>query len=134
MAKRIFTILLILLSLGLSKVYAGWYECYNFKGTIGNYPITFSVQVRKGYFGEKEKKNFNIVGVYKYDKFNNPINLEGKIDFATKKALLYEISDNKHTATFEFDFSKNECRGVWRNLSIKKTLPLQLNYVSQLID
>jgi len=134
MKRQIFTILLVLLCFGLTNVYAGWYECYNFKGTIGNYPITLSIQIRKGYFGEKEKKNFNVIGVYKYDKFNNPINLEGKIDFATNKASLYEITGNKYTATIEFEFTKGSPQGVWKNLATKKVLPLELKYISQLLD
>jgi hypothetical protein len=134
MIKKIFAVLLFLLSFGLTKVYAGWYECYNFKGTIDKYPITLSLQVRQGYFGENDKKNYNIIGIYKYDKHNDPIRLEGKINFENNKGLLYEISDNKHAAVFEFDFSKIKCDGVWRNLSTNKTLPLHLNFVSQLID
>ena len=134
MTKRLLTIFIFLLTLGLTKAYAGWYECYNFTGTIDKYSITLSLQVRQGFFGEKDKKDFNIIGVYKYDKHNDPIRLEGKINFKDNKALLYEIHNNKHSATFEFNFSKNECSGVWRNLSTNKTMPLHLNFVSQLID
>ncbi len=134
MTKYTLTILLFLLICGLTKVYAGWYECYNYKGTIDKYSITFSIQVRDGYFGEKDKKDFNVIGVYKYDKHNDPIRLEGKINFKNNKALLYEISNNKHSATFEFDFSEIECIGIWRNLSTNKTMPLHLNCVSKLID
>jgi len=134
MTKHTFTIFLFFLCFGLTKVYAGWYECYNFKGTIDKYPITLSIQVRDGYFGEKDKKDLNIIGVYKYDKHNEPIRLEGKINFKDNKALLYEISNNKHSATFEFDFSKIECVGIWRNLSTNKIMPLHLIYVSKLID
>jgi hypothetical protein len=134
MTKRILTILFFLLTLGLTNVYAGWYECYNFKGTIDKYSITLSLQVKQGYFGEKDKKDFNIIGVYKYDKHNSPIRLEGKINYQDKKALLYEISNNKHIATFEFDFSEIESNGIWRNLSTNKIMPLHLNFVSKLID
>lgn len=128
------SVLFVLLSIGLSPVYAGWYQCYNFKGTIDKYPISFSIQVKPGYFGEKKKKDYNIIGVYKYDKHNQPIRLEGKIDFTTNKALLYEINNNSYTASFSFDFSTTTCKGSWQNLQNNTTLPLQLQYVSQLVD
>lgn len=134
MTKRLLTIFILLLTLGLTKAYAGWYECYNFKGTIDKYSITLSLQVRQGYSGEKDKKDFNIFGVYKYDKHNDPIRLEGKINFKDNKVLLYEISNNKYSATFEFDFSEIKSNGIWKNLSTNKTMPLQLNFVSKLID
>jgi hypothetical protein len=118
----------------LTRVQAGWYECYNFKGTIDKYPITLSIQVIDDYFGKNDKNDFNIIGVYKYDNYNNPIRLEGKINFKDNKALLYEISNSNYSATFEFDFSETECDGIWRNLSTNKTMPLHLNYVSQLVD
>jgi hypothetical protein len=128
------SVLLVLLSIGLSPVYAGWYQCYNFKGSIDKYPVTFSIQVKPGYFGEKEKKHYNIIGVYKYDNHNQPIRLEGKIDFTTNKALLYEINNNRYTASFTFDFSVTSITGTWKNLHNNSTLPLTLQYVSQLVD
>lgn len=134
MKKHSLTLFLFFLSLALTKAQAGWYECYNFKGTIDKYSMTLSIQVRDGYFGKKDKNDFNIIGVYKYDKQNNPIRLEGKINFKDNKALLYEISNSNYSATFEFDFSETECDGFWRNLSTNKTMPLHLNYVSKLID
>jgi len=134
MTKRTVTFLLFLLALSSTKGYAGWYECYNFKGSIENYPITLSIQFIEGFFGEKDKKSFNIIGVYKYDKHNHLIRLEGKINFKTNEAILYEIHNNKHYAIFAFNFSKTECKGTWENLSTNKKLPLSLNYISQLID
>lgn len=134
MTKRTFTIFLFLLSLSLTNVYAGWYKCYNFKGTIGEYPITLSLQVSKGFFGAKDKKDFNIIGVYKYDKHNEPIRVEGKLNFKDNKVLLYEITDNKHSATFEFNFSETKSNGIWKNLSANTTKRLHLIYVSKLID
>lgn len=132
--KKIFVLFCFLLLISVAHVYAGWYQFYNFKGVIDKYPITFSIQVRPGYFGEKAKKDYNIIGVYKYDKHNQPIRLEGKIDFTTNKALLYEITNSKYSATFEFDFSTTASNGVWTNLQTNKSLPLQLQYQSSLID
>ena len=134
MTKLKLTILFCLLVTGLTNAYAGWYECYHFKGTIDKHPITLFLQVRQGYFGEKEKNDFNVIGVYKDDKPNNPIRLEGTINWENKKALLYEISSDKYSATFEFSFSESESDGVWKSLVTNQTMPLHLNYVSKLID
>lgn len=132
--KHIIFKIIILLVFSINNIYAGWYKCYNYKGTIDKYPITFSIQITEGYFGEKEKKEFNINGVYKYDKHNNPIALEGKINLKTNQAFIYEVQNNKNTAVFEFNFSEKECKGTWTNLSTKKVLSLQLNFISKLID
>jgi hypothetical protein len=134
MTKRILTILLFLLHAGMTNVYAGWYECYNFKGTIDKHPITLSLQVKQGYFGGKDKKDFNIIGVYKYDNRNSPIRLEGKMNNKDNKILLYEIANNKHSAVFEFNFSEIESNGTWKSLLTNKAMLLHLHYVSKLID
>jgi hypothetical protein len=135
MSRTLFLLLLFTV-LNQTNVYAGWYECYNFEGSIDQYPITLSIQVREGLFGEdaQPKKKFNIIGVYKYDRFNDVIRLEGTVNFKTKKVLLYELDNEKQTATFEFDFSEGTCSGVWTNLLTAKELPLQLNFVSKLRD
>jgi hypothetical protein len=132
MSKPIFAILIFIMA--TTKTYAGWYECFSYKGKIDKYPISLSFQIKEGYFGEKNKKNFNLIGVYKYDKHNNPIRLEGVLDFKKSKVLFYEISKGKYTATFEFEFSKDKCVGVWTNLSTNQQLPLQLTNTSILID
>ncbi|MBE8724068.1 hypothetical protein [Flavobacterium hungaricum] len=130
--KNILLNLIIIFS--FTNTYAGWYKCYNYKGTIDKYPISFSIQITDGYFGEKQKKDFNINGVYKYDKHNNPIKLEGKINFKTNRAYIYEIQNNKNAAVFEFNFSEKECNGTWTDLNTKKVLSLSLNFTSKLID
>lgn len=118
--------------LGSTKLYAGWYECYNFKGTIANYPITLSLQVRQGFFGEKDKKDFNLLGVYKYDKHNKPIKLEGKLQ--GQKVLLYELDSNKYTAIFSFTLTETECNGIWTNELSKNKLNVHLTFISKLVD
>ncbi|MDJ1470412.1 hypothetical protein [Xanthocytophaga flava] len=133
MTKTILSLLFILF-LCITQVQAGWYECYTYKGSISKYPITLSIQVRDGFFGEKDKKDFNLIGVYKYDAYNTPIRLEGKLNRQTKKVVLYEVNDQKQRITFEFEFSEKMSTGVWKNLSTQKTFPLHLNYVSKLIE
>lgn len=120
--------------MAVTNSYAGWYKCFSYKGKIDKYPIFLSFQIKERYFGEKSKKDFNLIGVYKYDSHNNPIRLEGILDSKKNKILLYEINNNKYTATFEFDFSKEKCAGVWTNLLTNKRLPLQLANTSVLND
>ncbi|MBS7256310.1 hypothetical protein [Flavobacterium branchiicola] len=132
MNKKIVTVLAFLLV--ITNSYAGWYECFGYKGKIDKYPISLSFQIKEGYFGEKNKKNFNLIGVYKYESHNNPIRLEGKLDFKKNKVLLYEINNGKYTATFEFEFSKDKSVGVWTNLATNKQLSLELSNTSILID
>jgi len=117
----------------LTKAHAGWYECYNFKGTIDNYSISFSIQVRDGYYGEQDKKHFNLQGVYKYDKFNEPIKLVGQLNPKTNKVFLYEINNKQDTAIFSFDLSETVINGTWTS-SKKKSITLKLTFVSKLID
>ncbi len=126
--------LTILIIFGFIKADAGWYECYNFSGTIDKSPITLSIQMREDYFGEKNKKDFNIIGVYKYDKNNAPIKLEGRRNSGDNKVVLYEVTGEKQTAAFEFEFSENESKGFWKNLSTAQKLPLNLKYVSKITD
>lgn len=132
MNQKNFSLTVIFFILGLTKSYAGWYKCYNYEGTIGKHPIALSFQITEGYFGEKEKKEFNINGVYKYDKYNNPIKLEGILK--NNKIRLYESHNGKVSAILEFDFSKKTSIGFWTDLESKKVLSLNLNYDSKLID
>ena len=132
---KFFSIALLLMCSTVTKVSAGWYQCFNFKGNIGAYPITLSMQIREGYFGEKNKRSYNLIGVYKYDKFNTPIRLEGRLDTVSNKAVLYETVNDVQTAVFEFKFSEKGCTGVWRSSKMaRQSLPLALNLVSKIAD
>ncbi|WP_103867319.1 hypothetical protein [Aquimarina sp. I32.4] len=132
MLKKSVLLTILFLTFGITETYAGWYKCYNYKGTIGKHPITLSIQITEDYFGEKDKKEFNLNGVYKYDKYNNPIKLEGILK--NNKIQLYEIYNDKNTAVLEFNFSENKLIGTWKNLQNKKILPLELKYTSSLND
>ncbi|ADV51273.1 hypothetical protein Celal_4029 [Cellulophaga algicola DSM 14237] len=134
MMKRVFLLMVLFSILGLVKTYAGWYQCYNYKGTVGNYPITLSIQITEGFFGEKDKEIFAINGVYKYDHYNNPIQLEGVLNLKNNKIQLFEKFNDAQTATLEFNFSENIVTGTWTSLQNQKTLPLNLEYVSKLMD
>jgi hypothetical protein len=124
---------LVLLILSITKVKAGWYECYNYKGFIDKYPVTLSIQINEGYYGDK-KKDWNVLGVYKYDKQNTPIVLEGKFNRKTNIVALYEYENNSPSGEMEFNFSKKESLGTWKSIKTNKVLKLNLNFTSQLVD
>ncbi len=132
--KHLLTTTIFFAIFSSTKAFAGWYECYNFKGTIGKYPITLSLQIRQGYFGEPNKKDFNLIGVYKYDKHNDPIRLEGQLNTSTKKVLLYELNNKQYSAIFSFSFSETEISGTWKGKNDSQELPFHLKFVSKLID
>ena len=134
MGKRLVFLLLLFFNFSFAELHAGWYQCYNYTGKIGDYPVTFSIQITPGFFGEKEKQHFNINGVYQYEKYNNPIALEGVIDFETGKGTLYEKTGNDYTASFFINFDEALCSGTWIDSKTKKSLPFQLTKISMLTD
>lgn len=126
-------IFLFIFTLTVAKTFAGWYEIYNFTGFIGKYPVTLSFQIKEGYFGETSKKHYNIIGVYKYDKFNNPIRLEGKFDQKTNKIDIYELDVNdKISATFSLNLNSNKLSGTWEK--DKNQLQVNLKLKDKLSD
>jgi len=133
MKVKIFLLFFFLVSF---KGFAGWYEVYNFTGRIDQFPVTFSLQVRSGYFGESAKKDYNVIGVYKYDKFNNPIRLEGKFDQKTNRVEVYELdSNNKTSATFSLILKSKNLSGTWKNSQKQLNVTLQLkDKLSDLAD
>ena len=74
------------------------------------------------------------MGVYKYDKHNDPIRLEGQFNTTDQKVILYELSNNNYSATFSFEFSQIEIHGTWKSNTSNQELPLHLNFVSKLVD
>lgn len=126
-------LILVFLILTAAKTFAGWYEVYNFTGFVDKYPVTLSFQVYDGYFGETQKKHYNIIGVYKYDKFNNPIRLAGEFDQNTYQLEINELdADENITAIFSLDFIKNELNGTWK--SGNKELQVNLKLKNKLSD
>lgn len=121
---------LILISV---KTFAGWYNTYNYTGLVDRYPVTFSFQIKEGYFGEPAKKHYNVIGVYKYDKLNHPIRLEGIFNQSTQEIKIYEIGTNERiSATFHLNFSPQQLTGSWSRG--KSKLKVDLRVVNRLSD
>jgi len=115
------------------KTFAGWYNTCNYTGLIDRYPVTLSFQVKEGYFGEPAKRHYNVIGVYKYDKVNHPIRLEGVFNQSTQELKIYEIgTGNKVSATFHLYFSPQQLTGTWS--SGKSKLKVNLRLVNRLSD
>lgn len=135
MKAKLITLLAILVTASVNS-FGGWYKIYNYAGAIDQYPVSLSFQVRDGYFGEAVKKTFNAIGVYKYDKFNNPIRLEGRFNQKTNEIELYELGSNgKVSAIFQLQFSNQQLLGTWNNGKNKRIVKLKLeNKLSDLAD
>ena len=118
------------------KSFAGWYKTYNYTGLVGRYPVTLSFQIKEGYFGEPAKKHYNVIGVYKYDKLNHPIRLEGVFNQSTQEVKIYEIgTNNMISATFHLNFSPQQLTGSWSRGKSKLKVNLRLvNRLSDLSD
>ncbi|MDQ0640243.1 hypothetical protein QF042_003808 [Pedobacter sp. W3I1] len=129
-------VLLAALVLSAVKTFAGWYDTYNYAGSIGAYPVTLSFQLKEGYFGETAKKSYNVIGVYKYDKFNNPIRIEGIFNRNTHEVTIYEYgTNNKVFATFRLDFTSHKLTGIWNGGKSRLKVALQLeNRLSDISD
>jgi hypothetical protein len=126
-------VLITLLFFTSIKTFAGWYDIYNYTGFIDRHAVTLSFQLKEGYFGEPAKKNYNIIGVYKYDRFNNPIRLEGVFNKNTQKIKFYEIGKGDQiSATFSLHFSLQQLTGSWSGG--KNRLKVNLNLTNRLSD
>ena len=129
--KTIGIIILLCLS---STVSAGWYECYNFKGSIDDYAITFSIQYRPGYFGASP--DLNTIGVYKYDRHNTPIRTKGTWTKADGVMEVAELDgDGNATAFFRLEESApGVWRGTWKLVGGDRERQVELHLTSQLDD
>src|SRR5690606_41496159 len=87
---KIYPLFVILLLAFVPQVYAGWYNCYNFEGKIGDYAVSLTFQYQPYYFGESEKQNLNVLGCYKYDRINTTIRLEGIFVIKTIMIIMNE--------------------------------------------
>ncbi len=125
----------------------GWFMVYNFKGSVGNYPITLSFQMLKVDSTCKTTHGapcHNLTGLYKYDKVNEMIPLRGDLIWKTGQVVLEEMkpgsslrsaaSPKSLQARFEFQFSKGSTQGTWKSLKGPRAYPLRLDFVSSLID
>lgn len=125
----------IVLTISFSNVFGGWFECYNYVGSIDKYPITLSIQIFcRGCSDIKDRKILTVEGVYKYDRINNPIKLKGKIDTTTNKVVIKEFNKNIQVASMNFVFTTDTINGKWISLANNNVRPIKLKYLSQITD
>ncbi len=134
MLYRTFIIIVLCLS-AVTQSMAGWYECYNFEGKVGDYPITLYIQRVDGYYGDADKKHFNLAGVYKYNHINTPIVLEGVLDTVSGKVALYEQDEDGSISAFTFSLVEGGMvEGGWISTDDNAHKQLTLQFVSMLRD
>lgn|SRR5690606_29453281 len=133
---KIYPLFVILLLAFVPQVYAGWYNCYNFEGKIGDYAVSLTFQYQPYYFGESEKQNLNVLGCYKYDRINTPIRLEGIFVKKTRKIILNEVGDDgNYTAYMELEeTAPNVWKGGWQSLNSPKNFGIEIHLTTQLSD
>lgn len=136
-----------LLTAAASVSAGGWFMVYNFKGSVGKYPITLSFQMLKVDSTCKTTLGapcHNLTGLYKYDKVNEMIPLRGDLIWKTGQVVLEEMKpgaslgskarQDSVQARFEFKFNKGSTQGTWKSLKGPRAYPLRLEFVSSLID
>jgi hypothetical protein len=131
--KLIYT--LLALTSSFSNVLGGWFECYNYVGSIDKYPITLSIQIFCRHCSDiKDRKILTVEGIYKYDRINNPIKLKGKIDTTTNNVVIKEFNKNIPVATMNFIFTTDIINGKWISLINNNIRSINLKYLSQITD
>lgn len=91
----------------------------SYSGVIGEAPVTMVTNIYSDGVGN---------GTYVYDKFDEPIKLDGKV---VKKNLNFSEKDAKNltraTLTFaDFDAKNSELNGIWKDAKTGKTLDIKL--------
>lgn len=138
--KVLKSILIIILLFISDTASAGWYECYNFEGKINQSSITLSFQYLPGYFGGLETADLNLIGCYKYDRYNTPIKIRGIWEKENHLILIYELDgDDNITAFFRLEESAPGIwRGYWEDRGVGKKLQVEnrveIHLTSQLND
>ena len=91
----------------------------SYSGSVGESPVTLVTDVYSDGAAN---------GVYVYDKFDEPIRLDGKV---VKKKLTFTEKDARNltraTMTFDnFDEKSEEINGIWKDAKTGKTLNVKL--------
>ncbi len=124
--RNIFIIFLIACT---SNIYAGWYRCYTYKGKLAGLDIHMYLQIRE--INATSKDSIPVSGVYKYDKYNEPIVLKGFL-IKNKSLELIEYQNKNRIAELNFPWNKDALQGMW--LSDKKKYPINLEQIGFLSD
>lgn len=131
---------------GCARCFGGWYECYNYEGKIGKYPIIVSLQIMSK--DSPQAQHIEVMGNYRYASRNEPILLVGNLDIKDSQMTIYEfkksmingdfnsVNEKKSdsAAVFRFKLDLKTVNGSWTDIKSRKSLPLHLKFVSRLND
>ena len=122
-------LLLITLLSVTTNVFAGWYNCYSYKGQIADVNVHVYLQFRE--INATSKDTIPVSGIYKYDNHNDPIELKG-ILIKGKTLELSEYHNNVSTAKLNFQWHEQSLDGLWK--SDKKSYKITLTKIGSLVD
>jgi hypothetical protein len=121
-------LLLITLLSVTTNVFAGWYNCYSYKGQIADVNVHVYLQFRE--INATSKDTIPVSGIYKYDNHNDPIELKG-ILIKGKTLELSEYHNNVSTAKLNFQWHEQSLDGLWK--SDKKSYKITLTKIGSLV-
>jgi hypothetical protein len=119
-------IILIVLFVFSHKGIAGWFECYNYSGELGQQSIDLSIQ----FLGDKRER---VEGVYKYNRINTPIQLVG-LERNGDTIKLNELNNDVVTGKITLIIKGDSLVGTWVSLNNLNKFPINLTLVSKLVD
>lgn len=124
--RLLLTIVLQVLAL---QVFAGWYECYTYKGQVAGVNVKAYIQLRE--INATSKDSIPVSGIYKYENINEPIVLEGYL-INNKSLELIEYHDNVAFAKLTLQWGNKTLDGKWE--SDRKNYKICLMETGKLID
>ena len=122
-------LLTIILFLSTSNAFAGWFRCHVYKGQIAGAKVHMYLQLRD--INAESKDTIPISGVYKYDNYNEPIELRGVL-IRNKTLELIEYYNNIPSAKMSLEWNESLLVGAW--VSKNKSCKMMLNKINSLID
>ncbi len=122
-------LLIILLQILTLQAFAGWYECYTYKGQVAGVNVKVYIQLRE--INANSKDSIPVSGTYKYENINEPIVLEGYL-INNKSLELIEYHDNIAFAKLTLQWGNKSLNGQWK--SDQKNHKIILTETGRLID
>jgi len=122
--------LLLIASIFLTtNVFAGWYNCYSYKGQIAGANVHVYLQLME--INATSRDTIPVSGIYVYDNHNDPIELRGALIKETILDLT-EYHDNVKFANLKFQWDQQSLDGLWK--SDKKSYKITLTKIGSLSD
>ena len=114
---------------GTICVFAGWYKCSTYQGQIAGARVHVYLQFRD--INATSNDTIPVSGVYRYDNYNDPIELRG-ILLKNKSLQLTEFHGNTRFAELNFQWQDKSLHGLWQ--SDRKSYKVSLTRIGSLSD